>query len=182
MFGLGFGELALILLVAFLVLGPKKLPELARSLGKGLRELRRASEDLRSSIREPLEEVRKPLEDLRDQLADTVYTVGREIEREAREGEPSDDAPREEGNGTKIAAPGTDTLPGVEMEDRRREVEELYAAAAREEVTAGEPLGEPPRHPPGEPTQAGQPDVVRPADRDVAGTPKAEIPPPGIKP
>lgn len=52
MFGLGFQELALIFVVALLVFGPKKLPELARGLGKSLAEFRRASNDLRRSILE----------------------------------------------------------------------------------------------------------------------------------
>lgn len=44
--------MALIFVVALLVFGPNRLPELARSLGKGLAEFRRASNDLRRSILE----------------------------------------------------------------------------------------------------------------------------------
>ena len=50
MFGIGPQELLVILVVGLLVLGPKRLPEIARSLGKGLAEFRRASSDLRQSI------------------------------------------------------------------------------------------------------------------------------------
>jgi TatA/E family protein of Tat protein translocase len=50
MFGIGFPELVVILIVALLVFGPARLPELARSLGKGLAEFRRASNDLRQSL------------------------------------------------------------------------------------------------------------------------------------
>lgn len=50
MFGLGFWEIAIILAVALLVLGPSKLPELAKGLGKGLREFRKATEDFKSTI------------------------------------------------------------------------------------------------------------------------------------
>ncbi len=55
MFGIGPLELTVILVVALLVMGPKKLPELARTLGKGLAEFRRASNDLKRSIDMDLE-------------------------------------------------------------------------------------------------------------------------------
>jgi TatA/E family protein of Tat protein translocase len=58
MFGLGFTEILVILVVALLVFGPDKLPELARSLGRGLSEFRRASNDLRRSVLEAAEEPR----------------------------------------------------------------------------------------------------------------------------
>ena len=47
MFGIGMTELLVILVIGLLVIGPKKLPELARSLGKGLAEFRRASTEIR---------------------------------------------------------------------------------------------------------------------------------------
>ncbi len=50
MLDLGISELLVIMAVALIVLGPQKLPELARSLGRGLAEFRRASDDLRRSI------------------------------------------------------------------------------------------------------------------------------------
>ena len=47
---LGFPELIIIFVVALLVFGPRKLPELGRSLGRGLSEFKRASNDLRNTL------------------------------------------------------------------------------------------------------------------------------------
>lgn len=52
MFGIGMPELLLIMALALIVIGPKKLPDIARALGKGLAEFRRATDDLKSSIQE----------------------------------------------------------------------------------------------------------------------------------
>ncbi len=54
MFNIGPGELVVILLLALILLGPEKLPEVARTLGKGMKELRRASDDLRHTVEEEL--------------------------------------------------------------------------------------------------------------------------------
>ena len=57
MFGVGMPELLVILVVALIVLGPKRLPEIARSLGRGMAEFRKASNEftrtLSASIEEP---------------------------------------------------------------------------------------------------------------------------------
>jgi Tat protein translocase TatB subunit len=50
MFGLGFQELLVIGILALLILGPKKLPELARTVGKVVREFQRAADDMKKEI------------------------------------------------------------------------------------------------------------------------------------
>jgi sec-independent protein translocase protein TatB len=50
MFGIGMQELLLILVIALIVLGPKKLPDVAKSLGKALNEFKRAASDIKESL------------------------------------------------------------------------------------------------------------------------------------
>lgn len=52
---IGLPELVIIFIVALLVFGPKRLPELGRSLGRGLAEFRKASSDLKNSIEREIE-------------------------------------------------------------------------------------------------------------------------------
>lgn len=62
MFGIGIAELIVIMIIAFVVVGPEKLPQIARALGKGIFELKRATEDIREEIEtegDQLEEILK---------------------------------------------------------------------------------------------------------------------------
>ncbi len=65
MFDLGIQELIVIFVVALLVFGPKRLPELGRSLGKGILELKKAMEGMKEQIREESDALRT-VEDLHE--------------------------------------------------------------------------------------------------------------------
>jgi Tat protein translocase TatB subunit len=56
MFGIGFQEMLLILVVVLIFFGPKRLPDLAKSLGKGLAEFKKASEEVKKSIDDAMKE------------------------------------------------------------------------------------------------------------------------------
>ncbi len=75
MFGnIGFPELLFILAIALLVFGPKKLPEVGRSIGKALREFRRTSDEIKEKIEEEIN-------------ADEFKEIKQEIEKDIGENE-----------------------------------------------------------------------------------------------
>jgi TatA/E family protein of Tat protein translocase len=62
---LGFSEILMIFVVALLVFGPKKLPELGKSLGKGIREFKKATDELKSSWEDQVKDISAPLSDVK---------------------------------------------------------------------------------------------------------------------
>ena len=76
---LGFPELILIFVVALLVFGPKKLPELGKSLGKGLREFKRATEDLKSNWEDQIKDAESSIKEVKDTVAETASDVKKDF-------------------------------------------------------------------------------------------------------
>lgn len=74
MFGIGMPELLLIVAIALIVLGPKKLPDLAKSLGRAMREFKKATNEFKESIQidEDLSDVKKAFDDLGSDIKDSV--------------------------------------------------------------------------------------------------------------
>lgn len=73
MFDIGLQELIVIFTVAILVFGPKRLPDLAKTLGKGLGELKRAFQDVKEQVETEFEETNKKLDSaVKDDESSTV--------------------------------------------------------------------------------------------------------------
>jgi sec-independent protein translocase protein TatA len=112
---LGMGELAVIFLVALLVFGPRKLPELGRSLGKGMREFRKATNDLKASwdeqVRDIDREVSSATKDIRDAGRDFENSIKGDSTRD-RKGGKTTDASGGTRTAVDTAAPESNGLAG----------------------------------------------------------------------
>jgi Tat protein translocase TatB subunit len=73
MFGLGMPEILLILAIALIVIGPQKLPDLAKTLGRAMGEFKRSAQDLKRSIDmdTTLQDVKSTTTDLKDVIKDS---------------------------------------------------------------------------------------------------------------
>jgi sec-independent protein translocase protein TatB len=73
MFGIGMPELILILAIALIVIGPKKLPDLAKSLGRAMREFKKATNEFKESIQidEDLSDVKKAFDGLGEDVKES---------------------------------------------------------------------------------------------------------------
>jgi TatA/E family protein of Tat protein translocase len=71
---MGMPEIILILAIALIVLGPKKLPEIAKSLGRGISEFKKATQEFKENIgvEDDLKEARDTMQGLKRDLEDTV--------------------------------------------------------------------------------------------------------------
>ena len=97
MFGIGMPEMLVILALALIVIGPKKLPDLAKSLGRAMREFKRATNEFKETIQleSELSEVKETFNDISDEVKGAV-DLNLEPEKQKVDKTGSDDEKTEE--------------------------------------------------------------------------------------
>jgi Tat protein translocase TatB subunit len=132
MLNIGPQELLLILIVALVVVGPQRLPELGRTIGKVLRELRKIQDDVKDTIKFDLNDEPKPY--VRPSEVPRTARPDGNGEVTAKDTSGSVDAPEAGGPalpgsagpalpGEAAGSPGTEATPGTEIDPEPRAVE-----------------------------------------------------------
>ncbi len=102
MFGIGMPELLVILGLALIILGPKKLPDLARGLGRAMREFRKATDEMKESFQEEARE----LEQMRDTIVEGIDRAAEQEDWEEHVAEQSKDSEKDAGTAVDDAWAG----------------------------------------------------------------------------
>jgi sec-independent protein translocase protein TatA len=115
MFGFGLPEILLIFVIALVVFGPKKLPEIGRSIGRALAEFKRASDEFQESMRAEMKDMEKT------SSLDDLKKIGQELTQDATK---AASAPQSEPTKQEIAqdvakqTPAPETAPTAQDKDK----------------------------------------------------------------
>jgi len=79
MFGLGAGEILIILVIAFLLFGPKQLPEVVRQVGKAVKGVKDTAEDLRKSVEPELNMIQQEVKTVEQDFQASIKQAEEQI-------------------------------------------------------------------------------------------------------
>lgn len=171
MFGINPQELLVILVIALIVVGPRKLPEMARSIGRGLREIRKAQDEVRKTIQVDLDDEPPPPRTAAAAPASSPIDAAPQGGAESAGGEPggSGSVPAAAGAAAPSVADVSRTLGRglAELRKAREEIQRTFRVDLDDANTAS------PRRPPS-PRPAGEGGAPRP---EVAAGPAEEVVP-----
>lgn len=122
MFGIGLPELLVIMVIALVVIGPSKLPDIAKALGKGMAEFRKASQEIKDSFNLD-EEINDIKNDLKEGTLDSIGEYDYSSYDEKKDDDDTEEKP--DIDGTVVEAESEDdtkeTVAEAESEDDTKE-------------------------------------------------------------
>jgi Tat protein translocase TatB subunit len=153
MFGIGMPELILIAVVALIVLGPKKLPDLAKSMGRAVREFRKATSELKETLQVDSEfsEVKKAFNDFQSDVNKSIQPEPKVEAQPAGNSQTAADAPAP---GATAADPTSAAPPAA---DKLDELKKAFQAWNSESAPDSRPPSEAPAPPSGQKPAADKP-------------------------
>ena len=124
MFGIGMPELLLLLAIALIVIGPKKLPDLAKSLGRAMREFKKATNEFKETIQidEDLSDVKKAFDGLGEDIKDSVSP-----KKETAEFKRPDESKSDEGDVDQNGKEAEGAVKEDKLENVKQAFDELKA-------------------------------------------------------
>ena len=159
MFGIGLPELILIMAIALIVVGPDKLPELAKSLGKGIVELKKAAAGLKESLHEDDDDSNWEQAAL-DDHPNKLFEAYKNLPDEASPDQSDETTTDVENGSKKVNPPGTDESSQTAVSDSKPETKPVEKDT--EKIT-------PPRTDEDSQTAANdlEPEETNPAEKDA---------------
>ena len=148
MFGIGLPELFIILVIALVVLGPDKLPDLARAIGKGIGEFRRATDDIKQSFNsdDELRELKTSLTQAKNEMTDLVKREAAGVDVDAITKAFAEGSEQPEKQAADQSEPGDGLEADAEADAAKTEAaqaavsgEPVQTAATGEETSVGTP-------------------------------------------
>ncbi len=103
MFGIGLPELIIIMVIALIVVGPKKLPDLAKALGKGMAEFRKATHEIKESL-----DIGDDFNEVKRDLADSLHDLEKPLDLAAYGSEEEESLSKESGETLEAKGEGED--------------------------------------------------------------------------
>ena len=92
MFGLGVGEVLIILVVAFLMFGPKQLPEMGRQVGKAVKGFKETADDLRQTVDPEINMIQQEFKMVEQDLTVSMKEAEDEINAATKGADPGDES------------------------------------------------------------------------------------------
>jgi len=123
MFGIGMPELILIMVIALIVIGPSKLPDLARALARGLAEFKKATQEIKESL-----ELNEDFKEIKSELVDSVSGLDKSLdvaeslpEKEEPKYKNFDEAVKAYKENKKEAASSVEMAEGVTIKETKED-------------------------------------------------------------